>query len=425
MSAPDFSLLAKRRYGPLFAVQFLNAMNDNLLKFALLFLANFTLYRDQPDKAAALATIATGVFILPYFLFSGLAGQMADAWDKARLIRWVKGIEVGIMVLALVGFLLPSLPVLLVCLFGMGLHSTVFGPVKYSILPQHLRSGELMGGTGLVEAGTFVAILSGQLLGSLIAPLHAGIVATVLAIAGFVMARRIPDAPPMGTVKIDRNPLRSLWGVLKAAHGPRGIWLAITGISWFFAIGAVILSQFPPLVSGTLGATAGVVTLFLAIFSLFVAIGSLLVNRLLNGKVSARYVPAAGLALALLQIDLWWCCTHFSVVTPGAGVREFVATPDSWRLMADLAGIALFGGIFVVPLYAILQTRSPPDKRSQVIAANNIVNAVVTVVLVALVTTMLGAGMGVPASFAALGIVSLPVAVALLRLPDDGVWPFR
>ncbi len=420
MSAPDFSLLAKRRYGPLFVVQFLGAMNDNLLKFALLFLANFTLYRADPARAATLATVSTGLFILPYFLFSGLAGQMADAWNKAWLIRAVKGAEIAIMALALAGFWFELVPVLLTCLFLMGVHSTVFGPVKYSILPQHLRSHELMGGTGLVEAGTFVAILTGQLLAGVIPPWEAGMVAFGVAVLGFLAALAVPAAPSAAPdMRIDLNPLRSTWAILRAAHGGRGVWLAILGISWFFSVGAVVLSEFAPLVAGTLNAQAEVVTLFLAVFSLSVAVGSLLVNRLLKGEVSARYVPIAAIGLAVFLVDLWITSSRFIVVTPGADIAAFLATPGSWHLLVDLAGIAISGGVFVVPLYAILQTWSPAEKRSQVIAANNVINAIVTVAMVAVVTAMLAGGSSVAGIFGALGFATLSIAlISCWLLPE-------
>ncbi|MBD8677782.1 acyl-[ACP]--phospholipid O-acyltransferase [Sphingomonas sp. CFBP 13720] len=420
MSAPDLSLLAKRRYGPLFVVQFLGAMNDNLLKFALLFLANFTLYRADPGRAEQLATISTGLFILPYFLLSGLAGQMADAWDKAWLVRAVKGAEVGIMALALVGFWFESVPVLLACLFLMGVHSTIFGPVKYSILPQHLRPHELMGGTGLVEAGTFIAILLGQLLGGIIPPWEAAIVALCVAGLGFVASLAVPSAPSMArAMRIDLNPVRSTWAILNAAHGGRGVWLAILGISWFFSVGAVVLSEFAPLVANRLNAGPSVVTLFLAVFSVSVAAGSLLVNRLLAGEVSAKFVPAAAIGLAVFLIYLWQASDRFVAVTPAADVAQFVATPGSWHLLVALAGIALSGGVFVVPLYAILQTWSAPEKRSQIIAANNIVNAVVTVAMVAVVSVMLANGTGVPGVFGALGFATLTIAlISCWLLPE-------
>ncbi len=204
MSAPDLTLITKRRFGPIFAVQFLGAFNDNLLKFAMLFLANFGLYAAQPDKAELLAAAATGLFILPYFLFSALAGQVADMVDKARIVRWIKLAEVGIMAIALGGFWLQSIPILLLSLFLMGLHSTMFGPIKYAIIPQHLRPDEIMGGTGLIESGTFLAILGGQLLAGMVPPWVAGVIAVSLAVAGWVASLAVPPAPSIrGGHKID------------------------------------------------------------------------------------------------------------------------------------------------------------------------------------------------------------------------------
>ncbi len=412
MSAPDLSLLGKRRFAPLFVVQFLGAFNDNLFKFALLFLANFSLYRAEPDKAELLATVATGLFILPYFLFSALAGQLADAWDKAKLVRVVKGAEVGIMALALTGFWLESVPILLSCLFLMGLHSTIFGPVKFSILPQHLGEREIMGGTGLIEAGTFLAILGGQLLAGVILPQTAAFAAVGIALLGFAVSFAIPPAPTVvPNLRIERNILRSTWQILKGAQNGRGVWLSILGISWFFAVGAVLLSEFAPLVNGVLHARQEVATLFLLIFSISVALGSLLVNRMLGGQVSARFVPVSALALAGFMIDLW---LSTSAYVPGAevvGIAQFVASPGSWHIMADLAGIAFAGGIFIVPLYAILQTHSPRDERSRTIAANNIVNALVTVCVVAVATFLLARGESVPGVIGVLGFATLTIAV--------------
>lgn len=420
MSAPDLSLLGKRRFAPLFVVQFLGAFNDNLLKFALLFLANFALFRAEPDKAELLATIATGLFILPYFLFSALAGQIADAWDKAKLVRAVKAAEVGIMTLALAGFWLESVPLLLACLFLMGLHSTIFGPVKFSILPQHLQPHEMMGGTGLIEAGTFIAILSGQLLAGVIPAQTAGLTAIGVALLGLVASLAVPSAPPVAQgLHIDRNIFRSTWRILKAARHGRGVWLSILGISWFFAIGAVLLSEFAPLVSGVLHAKQEVATLFLLVFSLSVALGSLLVNRLLAGEVSARYVPASALALAGCMIDLWLSTTAYSPMVAEAGIASFVASAGSWRILFDLFGIAFAGGMFIVPLYAILQTHAPREERSRTIAANNIVNAAVSVAVVLVVTLMLARGESVPGVIGALGFATLTIAlISCWLLPE-------
>ncbi|MEZ5737785.1 MAG: acyl-[ACP]--phospholipid O-acyltransferase [Novosphingobium sp.] len=417
MAAPDLSLLTKRRFGPMFAVQFLGAFNDNLLKFALLFLANFGILAAEPEKAELLAAISTGLFILPYFLFSALAGQLADMVDKARVIRWIKAAEVGIMAVALAGFWWPSIPLLLTSLFAMGLHSTLFGPVKYSILPQHLGEHEIMGGTGLIEGGTFLAILGGQLLAGMIPPWEAGLAATGIALAGFLFSFLVPTAPPIRDHHhLDWNIFKGTWEIMRAARGGRGIWLAILGISWFFAAGAVLVSEFAPLVSGTLAAKQEVATLFLVVFSLSIAAGSLMVNRLLGGEVSARYVPISALVLAGGLIDLWLSTSGFSVRTAGASVGQFLDTPGAIRILIDLGVIAFAGGMFIVPLYAILQVHSPADQRSQIIAANNIVNAGLTVLAVLAITGLLAAGINVPGLIGALGFATLLVALASIWL---------
>ncbi|QNQ10176.1 acyl-[ACP]--phospholipid O-acyltransferase [Sphingomonas alpina] len=420
MSAPDLSLLGKRRFAPLFVVQFLGAFNDNLLKFALLFLANFGLYAADPGKAEMLATIATGLFILPYFLFSSIAGQIADTHDKAVLVRLVKAAEVGIMIMAIGGFWFESVPVLLVCLFLMGVHSTIFGPVKYSILPQHLSEREIMGGTGLIEAGTFLAILSGQLLGGIIPPWEAGLAATGVALLGLFASLFVPRAPSLQPRQpIDWNIARGTWHILKAAHGGRGVWLAILGISWFFAVGAIILSELAPLVTGTLGGGPELVTMLLLVFSVGVAFGSLAVNRMLAGEVSARYVPVSALVLAGSLVVMWIATRTFTIGSAGPSVWAFLATPGSWVILASVAGVAVSGGVFIVPLYAILQTRSAPEQRSQIIAANNIVNAVITVLLVAIVLGLLAAGTSVPGVIGAMGFATLAIAlISCWLLPE-------
>lgn len=420
MSAPNLSLLGKRRFGPLFAVQFLGAFNDNLLKFALLFLANFGIYAAEPDKAELLATIATGLFILPYFLFSAIAGQIADAWDKAKLVRIVKAAEIVIMAMALAGFWWEVIPLLLLALFLMGLHSAIFGPVKYSILPQHLKTNEIVGGTGLVEAGTFLAILGGQLLAGVIPPWEAGIVATGLAVLGFLAGLAVPSAPATAPgLKIELNIFRSTWHILGAAKRGRGIWLSILGISWFFAVGAVLLSIFAPLVAGVLNATQEVATLFLLIFSISVALGSLLVNKLLRGEVSARYVPISALALSAFMVDLWLSTRGYVPTGPETDLSTFIESAGSWRIMADLVGIAFAGGMFVVPLFAILQTHAAPEERSRTIAANNIVNAAITVAVVVVVTLMLAAGASLPGVVGAMGFATLVVAlISCWLLPE-------
>jgi acyl-[acyl-carrier-protein]-phospholipid O-acyltransferase/long-chain-fatty-acid--[acyl-carrier-protein] ligase len=367
-----------------------------------------------------LAAVATGLFILPYFLFSALGGQIADRIDKSHLIRWIKGAEVAIMVVALLGFWQQSVPVLLTTLFAMGLHSTLFGPVKYSILPQHLSKDEIMGGTSVIEGGTFLAILGGQLLAGVIPHATAGITLVGLAVLGFVASLAVPSAPPSGKGEpIDWNVARSTWRILSMAHEGRGVWLAILGTSWFFAVGAVLVSEFAPLVSGTLAAKQDVATVFLIVFSLAVAAGALVVNMLQKGEVSARYVPLSALGLALGLIGLWLAANGFEVQVAGASLHQFMATPGSWSILIALGVIAFSGGMFIVPLYAIIQVHSPEGECSRVIAANNIVNAAITVLAVLVVTALLAAGVDVPDLIGVLGFATLVVAlVSIWLLPE-------
>jgi acyl-[acyl-carrier-protein]-phospholipid O-acyltransferase/long-chain-fatty-acid--[acyl-carrier-protein] ligase len=321
------------------------------------------------------------------------------------------------MGVALTGFWIQSIPLLLTSLFLMGLHSTFFGPVKYSILPQHLRETEIMGGTGLVEGGTFLAILGGQLLAGVVPAWEAGLIAMGCAVLGAAMSFLVPSAPPAeDRQQFSWNIVKVTGEVLGAARHGRGVWLAILGISWFFAAGAVLVSEFAPLVAGPLDAQKEVATLFLVVFSVTIAIGSLVVNKLLNGEVSARYVPASALILAAGMIDLWLSTSGFSVRTASASIEQFLATPGAIRILVDLAVIAFAGGMFIVPLYAILQVRSPAEERSRIIAANNIVNAGVTVLAVLAITGLLAAGVDVPGLIGALGFATLAVALASVWL---------
>lgn len=420
MADLNLNLLGKRRFAPVFCVQFLGAFNDNLLKFSMLFLANFGLYVAHPEKAKMLAAVATGLFILPYFLFSALAGQIADAIDKARLIRWIKGAEVAIMGFALVGFQAQSVPLLLVSLFAMGLHSTLFGPVKYSILPHHLREDEIMGGTGLIEGGTFLAILGGQLLAGVMPPMMAGYALVGLAVLGFAASLAVPSAPAgRSEPRIDWNIAKGTREILNLARSVRGVWLSILGTSWFFAVGAVLVSEFAPLVSGTLAAQQEVATIFLIVFSLAVAAGALVVNILQKGEVSARYVPASMLGLALGLLWLWWGATGFEAQVSGASPAQFLSTPGAYAILASLGMIAFCGGMFIVPLYAIIQVHSPEGECSRIIAANNIVNAALTVVVVLVVAGLLALGADIPSLIGVLGFATLVVAlISVWLLPE-------
>lgn len=372
---PSVSLLAKRRFLPLFVTQFLGAFNDNLFKNALVF---FVTYRvlSSPDAETSFSALATGIFILPFFLFSALAGQLADSHDKAAIMRIIKWAEIGIMLVGALGIFTSSTVLMLIALFAMGVHSTFFGPIKYAVLPQHLAKDEVLGGTGLVEAGTYVAILAGTIAGGLLDAHHAAYAVVGVAVLGMLSARAIPPAPPLVAIKLDYNVLRSSIRLVQATMHIRRLFLAIVAISVFWTIAAMLAVLFPPLVKNVFMAESSVASLFLAIFSVGIAIGSVIINRLLKGDVSARYSMPSVLAMAVFLVDFFLTANGWTPETPGlAGIRAFLADPGSWRVFFDLAGIAITGGMFVVPLYAFLTTTVDKSETARTVAANNIVNS--------------------------------------------------
>ena len=408
-----FALITSRRFGPLFATQFLGAFNDNLFKTALIFLVAFHLSANDPVAAATLATVAAGVFIVPFVLFSGVAGEIADARDKAAIARLVKVAEIAFMALGAVALAIESVPLALVTVFLMGAHSTIFGPIKYAILPQHLGASELLAGTGLVEGATFVAILLGQIAGGLLPLGWAGPVAVVVAVVGWTMSRLIPPAPPVSLVPIDWNPLTASRRALGEALGNRSLAIATVCISWFWALGAVYTSQFVPLARNDLGGSEGVATLFLAAFSIGVAVGSAGVSKLLGGRISARLSPWAGLVMAAAGIDLWFA--QGALAGQAGDIATFLSDARGWRVLADLFVLAVAGGMFSVPLYGILQTATDPGSRSRAIAANNIVNAGFQVAAVLGIGVAIGRGVPVPAALVAAGL-TVVLLIPLLRL---------
>lgn len=374
----SFRLLAQRRFLPLFVTQFLGAFNDNLFKMAMVVLVTYHILAD-PTQEANFSALASGLFILPYFLLSAVSGQLADARDKAGMIRIIKTAEILIMVVGAIGLLIKSIPILLGALFAMGVHSTFFGPIKYAILPQHLGKDQVLGGTGLVEAGTYVAILLGTIAGGLLEPEWAALAVLGVAIVGRVSGHYVPAAPPETDnvdVKIDYNVVRASWRLVReTARIPR-VFMAIIAISFFWGIGAILAAQFPPLVKNALGSDQTVATLFMAVFSVGVSIGSVAINRLLKQEVSARYAPASVLLMGLFVLDFWWTVNGWQK-QPGdlLNWREFLAIGRADHLMVDLLGISIFGGMFVVPLYAFLTTTVAKSETAKTVAANNIVNA--------------------------------------------------
>ncbi|MFM1982436.1 MAG: hypothetical protein RJB22_1155 [Pseudomonadota bacterium] len=374
----SFRLLGQRRFLPLFITQFLGAFNDNLFKMAMVVLVTYSILKD-PTQEANFSALASGLFILPFFLLSAISGQLADAKDKSALIRIIKTAEILIMIVGAIGLFLHSIPLLLIALFAMGVHSTFFGPIKYAILPQHLDKKNILGGTGLVEAGTYVAILGGTIAGGILPAPWAAAAVLGVAILGRISGQMVPPAPPEGKndgLKIDLNVFRASWRLVRdTMHIPR-LFMAIIAISFFWGIGAILAAQFPPLVKNALGADQSVATLFMAIFSIGVAIGSVVINRLLKEEVSARYSAASVIVMGLFVLDFWWTIGGWHVSPNGLiDWRTFIASSRADHLLVDLLGISIFGGMFVVPLYAFLTTTVEKSETAKTVAANNIVNS--------------------------------------------------
>jgi len=390
-------LLRARRFLPLFATQFLGAFNDSLFKQAVVLFVTYQLF-SNPAKEFQFSAIAQGLFILPFFLFSALSGQLADDHDKAKLIRIIKLAEIGIMILGGAGIMLANIPLMLAAVGLMGVHSTFFGPIKYAILPQHLRHDEVLGGTGLVEAGTYIAILGGTILAGVLAAAPPVAAATTIGIAalGFLAGRQVPPAPAAAErIPFNWHILHASIELVSATLHIRRLFLAILSISFFWTIGAVLIIIFPPLVKNVLGANEQVASLFIGIFSIGIAIGSVLINRLLKSQVSARYAPASVIAMGLFVVLF-----HFVALTWGKHGSElttlanFILHPLAGLMILCLLGISITGGMFVVPLYAFLTTTVPKTETARTVAANNIVNSGAMVIgsLLAFALSSLGVG---------------------------------
>ena len=411
------ALLAARRFGPLFATQFLGAFNDNFYKTAMLFLVTYRLLAADPGAAATLVTLAAGLLMLPFLLFSGNAGSLADAVDKARVMRGVKTAEIGIMAVGAAALSTDSVPLLLAVLFAMGVHSTVFGPVKYAVLPQHLAPDELLGGTALVEAGTFVAVLLGQLAGGLLPTQVAAVGMVGVALLGRLTAQFVPLAPAAPDApRLRWSPWTTSRDALRGAFDNAQVRRATLAISWFWALGAVYTSQFIPLVKTGLHASSQVATLCLATFSIGIAAGSLAVARLLKGRISGAAAPWAALALAAFSVDLYFAVRAMPSATGVLGVAGLIAQPRGWRVLADLFGLAAAGGVFSVPLYGILQTASGDGARARAVAANNIVNAVFIVGAALAASTAVARGVPVAVTLLVTGLTALLLLPMLLGL---------
>lgn len=421
----QFGLLKEKRFGPLFGTQFLGAFNDNLYKNALVVLLTFQAAQWTTIAPELLGNLAAGIFILPFFLFSATAGQLADKYDKATLARFSKLLEILIMGIAAVGFALHSLAWLLAALFLLGLQSTQFGPVKYAILPQHLHDDELVGGNALIEAGTFVSILIGTLAGGLLAgsvaqPMWIAVGGLAVAVLGYLYSRGIPKAPPPAPeLRINWNPLSETWRSINFARGNRSVFLSILGASWFWLYGALFLAQFPAYTKNVLGGGETMVTLLLAIFTVGIGVGSLLCERMSGKHVEIGLVPFGSIGLTLFGIDLYFASPVGLVGTTAHELTALLSLPAVWRVLFDLLMLGMFGGFFIVPLYALVQSRSEPAHRARIIAANNILNALFMVVGALGAAAALGAGLSIPALFGIAALLNAAVAVYIYGLVPE------
>lgn len=424
----QFALLRQRRFAPFFWTQFAGAANDNLFKFAFTVMVTYQLsVQWLPPGLAGL--VIGAMFILPFLLFSATSGQLTDKFEKTRMIRFVKNLEVLIMLIAAFGFTSKSVdvqvPVLLGCTFLMGLHSTLFGPVKFAYLPQILSERELTGGNGMVEMGTFVAILLGNLAGGLlvavpgVGPDYVALACVLLALAGRLVSQFIPLAPATDPgLKINWNPLSETWRNLKLASGNVVVFRSMLGISWMWFFGAVFLSQFPSFAKEVLHGNEQVASLLLVVFSVGIGTGSLLCEVLGKRHVEIGLVPLGAIGMSVFAIDLYFASRGLPP-SPMVGPAAFVSHAAHWRVMLDLALLSLFAGLYSVPMYALIQLRSQPTHRARIIAANNILNALFMIVSAVLAGALLKAQFSIAQIFLFVGLANAVVAFYIFMLVPE------
>jgi 1-acyl-sn-glycerol-3-phosphate acyltransferase len=420
----QFALLRQRRFAPFFWTQFSGAANDNLFKFAFTVMVTYQLQVAWMPPAMA-GLVIGALFILPFLLFSATSGQLTDKVDKTVMIRFVKNLEIAIMAIAAFGFWTEDAAVLLGCVFLMGLHSTLFGPVKFALLPQVLGERELTGGNGMVEMGTFVAILLGNVAGGLIVAIpevgrhDVAIACVLLAVVGRAIAQFIPSAPATDPgLKVNFNPVTETWRNLKLAHGNIVVFRSLLGISWMWFFGAVFLSQFPSFAKEVLHGNEQVASLLLVVFSIGIGVGSLLCEVLSRRHVEIGLVPLGAIGMSFFAIDLYFA----SRALPPADaltLGQFIGVAAHWRVMADLALLSLFAGLYSVPMYALIQMRSQPTHRARIIAANNILNALFMIASSILAGLMLKLEFTIPQIFLAVGIANAIVAGYIFMLVPE------
>ncbi|HEY9238927.1 MAG TPA: MFS transporter [Burkholderiaceae bacterium] len=420
----QFALLRQKRFAPFFWTQFLGAGNDNLFKFAFTVMITYQLQVSW--LPASMAGLVIGaLFILPFLLFSATAGQATDKYDKTAVIRFVKNLEIAIMALAAFGFWTGQVVVLLVCVVLMGLHSTIFGPVKFAYLPQHLSERELTGGNGMVEMGTFVAILLGQVAGGLLVAIpevgrhYVAIACLAVALLGRFTAQGVPASPSSDpNLRINWNPFTETWRNLMLARENIVVFRSLLGISWMWFFGAVFLSLFPAFAKDVLHGDERVASLLLVVFSIGIGTGSLLCEILSKRHVEIGLVPLGAIGMSVFAIDLYFAARGLPA-SSGYTLGGFIAQPAHWRVMADLALLSLFAGLYSVPMYALIQLRSQPSHRARIIAANNILNALFMIVSSLLVGAMLAANLTIPQVFLVTGLLNAVVAFYIFMLVPE------
>ena len=432
-SKSQFQLLSQRRFAPFFWTQFLGAGNDNIFKFAFSVLATYHAAEWGGLDPKVAGAVIGGLFILPFVLFSATAGQLADKYDRARIARMVKNLEIAFMMVIAAGFIWAIPAYLFIGVFLMGCHSTLFGPAKFAYLPQHLDDSELTGGNGLVEMGTFVAILLGTMLGGVlvamqgVGPTYVATVSLVVAVLGRVAAGFIPASPaPEPGLKVNWNPVTETWANLKIANRNRVVFLSMIGISWLWFFGSIFLTSFTGFAKEVLSGNEQVVTLLLATFSVGIGLGSVLCEKMSGHKIEIGLVPFGSIGMTLFAVDLYFASRGMGGMKPAAliGVAAFLENAANWRVMADLFLLAMFAGFYSVPLYSMMQARTDPGIRARIIAANNILNALFMVVAAGLAYAILQAGLSLPQLFLTVAVMNATVALFIYKLVPEFLMRF-
>lgn len=426
----QFSLLRQRRFAPFFGTQFLGALNDNIFRNGLVILVTFQGIRILGLDETQLANVAAGLFILPFFLFSATAGQLADKYEKSMLMRRIKLFEIALMTFAGAALLTESYLLLLAVLFFMGFQSTLFGPVKYAYLPQKLHTDELVGGNALVESGTYVAIILGLIIGGIVVSFHTGKQVwlagclLLVAVSGYLMSRQIPNTAPVDPeLEINWNPWRETWRIVQFAREEKSVFLSILGISWFWFFGSAMTIQIPAYTMQILNGNEAITTSLLVAFAVGVGIGSLLCERMSGHRIELGLVPFGSIGMSLFAIDLYYAqpVAHMAEV---ASIAEFLGRAGSWRILVDIALLGAFGGFYSVPLYALIQKRSNRRHLSRIIAANNILNSLLMVAAAVISLVVLSSGYSIPELFLIVAGLNALVAVYIYSLLPEFLMRF-